>query len=620
MTRQMERNKKTTLLFLLAALQVCSVMTADCPNNPDTTLNCYTDYDKTITCVWNSTYKSEHTNARCTLHAKKIKKSMYPYSASCVLDAAHVSRPALRNCSLDFEQPYIFQSFHKLSINLSCDSAKDILLISYKPACHIKLNPPDQPSVNVTTVTLLSKLTHERIASFKTELQWKRWDQSWSDPAVQTKGKICKQVCEVQLDTDLLVLEERYEARVRVQPEASNWAESTWSDWSRTASWSSPVGIARQPSPLQSGLSGGILLMIIVGAALALTLAVMLFRNEKATWVYRKIRGPDPGKSFLKDPDFQNWLSPHFTNEFFLSTKLEDIASVEVVSTVDAVTLCSKEAPLLEKRSNESSSSFLNPSYSHLFPPTCSLPTTANLEPCAGDAPRGHSLGEGKHTEQDREEERMKELEILQLLSKGSNSEPVPVVSDYEKVEKLQVQCIRLHTLDSGVGSDEEVSEERMEADNISANESQDKGPKNLEEEKDGGNGQIDFQKLFGGSGSVFGKGSIQICSDYKPVQMLQPESPELPSLDSGVSSGGEERVSHEESLEDVDISSESTHFLFPPPLASSALQHSGLTSPQQLPKFSGLRSALRPPSPSLRAGGLEPSGDGYMPARQEPC
>ncbi|XP_034437453.1 uncharacterized protein LOC117759424 isoform X2 [Hippoglossus hippoglossus] len=344
--------------------------------------------------------------------------------------------------------------------------------------------------------------------------------------------------------------------------------------------------------------------MIIVGAALALILAVMLFRHEKASWVYGKIRGPDPGKSFLKD----DWFSPHFTKESFLSMKVEDISSVEVISSMDAATLCSKMRS--ESICQLTSSRYLNPSYSHLCPPPpFPLPTAANLQPFASDTPHGarHSLGDGKNAEQDIEEERVKALEMLLLLSKGNNnSEPLPVVSDYEKVEKLQVECMRLQSLDSGMCSGEEVSQESLEADNVSANESYDKAP----EEKEGGSGIVDFHKLFGGSGSVFGKGSIQVCSDYEQVQKLQPESPELPSLDSGVSSGGEERVSHEESLDDVDKTSEFTHFLFPPPLASSALPHSGISFPQQPLKFSGLS-----PSPSLR-----PSGDGYMPAKQEPC
>ncbi|XP_053274748.1 interleukin-2 receptor subunit beta isoform X2 [Pleuronectes platessa] len=612
MTQQMERNKKIALLVLLAVLQVLSVRTEDCPDQPDQNLTCHTDYNHSITCVWNSAY--EHREALCTLHAKRLTdNASRAYNASCNLEPAHVSGPALRKCTLDFKTSYKFQAFHILSINLECAPAKQILTICFKPSCHIKLHPPGEPGINGTTASWISEVEkHERIKVYTGQLQWKRWDQSWSDPSVQTKqtkSKSCELNCTAQLDDETLTLGEKHEARVRVKSN-EDCGVSTWSEWSPTASWVSPVGIRRPPSQLISSLTGGILAVIIGGAALASILAVILFRTEKASCyhvilyfrVYEKMRGPDPGKSFLKDVNFQNWLSPHLANESFLSSrKVEDISSVEVVSSVDAATLCSKEVALLAKMRSESlcqltSSIFLNPSYSHLCPPP-PFPL-----PSACDAP--HSLGDGKNAEQVREEERMKELEMLLLLSKGnSSSEPLPVVSDYEKVEKLQVEGLRLQRLDSGMCSGEEVSQESLEADNINANKSHDKAP----EENKGGIGPVDFQKLFGVSGSAFGKGSIQVCSDYEQVQRLQPESPELPSQDSGVSSGGEERASHDESLEDEDKSSESTHFLFPPPLASSALPRSGISFPQQ---FSGLS-----PSPSLR-----PSGDGYMPVKQEPC
>ncbi|XP_062242954.1 interleukin-2 receptor subunit beta-like [Platichthys flesus] len=604
MTEQMERNKKTALLVLLAVLQVLSVRMLDCPDQPDQNLTCHTDYNHSITCVWSSAY--EHREALCTLHAKRLTdKPNHAYNASCDLEPAHVSGPALRKCTLHFKTSYNFLPIHILSINLECAPAKQILTISFKPSCHIKLHPPGEPGINGTTASWISEVEKSlRFSTYTGQLQWKRWDQSWSDPSMQTKqtkSKSCGQECTAQLDDETLALGEKHEARVRVKPDVGSRV-STWSEWSPPASWVSPVGITRPPSQLISSLTGGILAVIIGGAALASILAVILFRTEKASWVYEKMRGPDPGKSFLKDVNFQNWLSPHLANESFLSSrKVEDISSVEVVSSVDAATLCSKEVALLAKMRSESicqlnSSIFLNPSYSHLCPPP-PFPL-----PSACDAPHGarHSLGDGRNAEQVREEERMKELEMLQLLSKGnSSSEPLPVVSDYEKVEKLQVECLRLQRLDSGMCSSEEISQEILEADNISANESHDKAP----EEKQGGIGAVDFQKLFGGSGSVFGKGSIQVCSDYEQVQRLQPESPELPSQDSGVSRGGEERASHDESLEDEDKSSKSTHFLFPPPLASSALPRSGISFPQQFSGFS--------PSPSLR-----PSGEGYMPAR----
>ncbi|XP_071360232.1 interleukin-2 receptor subunit beta-like isoform X1 [Trachinotus anak] len=636
----MERNKKTPLLFLLLAmLRVCTVRMdiANCPSLPDKNLTCYNDYNQNITCVWNST--NVHTDAVCTLHAIKLNyNSKFAHSIPCDLQPVSTSEPALKKCSLYFKKPYLFFEKDVVSINLSCNSTKKNVTISYRPVCHVKLNPPGKPEINFTTASCFTQVQfNKKLPYYKVELQWKREDQSWSDSTV-TKETDHVLKCTTELNPGDLIQGERYEARVRVHASAP-WAKSTWSDWGPTASWVSPVGRTKPPLPLQqlSGVAGSVLGMIIAGAVFALFLAVLLMRNDKATWVYRKIKGsplPDPGKSFLKDVNFQNWLSPHFTSESFHSLlKQEEIISVEVTSTADAVTMCKKEAALLEKMRIEnsyesSSSSFSNPSYSHLCaPPPVPSPTTGNLEPCAAETPSGSvgSQGVDKTAEEEREEERKKELEILQLLSKGNNSEPVQVISDYEKVERHQVERLRLPSLDSGVCSGEEVSQESLEADSISATDSHDEGSEGKEQEREGGNGKVDFRMLFGGSGSVFSKGSIQVCSGYEQVPKLLPGSPELPSMDSGVCSGGEEQMSHEESLEE---STESTSFQFPPPLSCTG--PCSLPSFPQLPlKFSGtdLSQALEPQGPGhilekialmSTSRSMAPSGDGYMPVRQE--
>ncbi|XP_022593956.1 interleukin-2 receptor subunit beta-like [Seriola dumerili] len=543
----MERNKKSPLLFLLLALlHVCTVRmdVADCPSHPDKNLTCYNDYNRNITCVWNSAY--DHTDAVCTLHAKRktsIKKREY-YSF-CNLEPVDISRPALKKCSLYFHKDSIFQEFHVLSIDLSCKDAEKILTISYKPVCHIKLNRPGKPDINFTTISWFPQVApHSRLDLYASQLQWKTEDQSWSDPSVQEKDKVSNLKCKTELDPDLLIKGERYEARVRVKA-AENRVRSTWSDWSPTASWESLEGRPKPP-PL-SGVAAKIWGMIIAGAGFAFFLAVILLRNDKGTWVYKKIKGspiPDPRKSSLKNMNFQNKLSPHSTSELFLSLKPEDIISVEVTSSVDAVTRCKKEAALLEKMKSENgyestSSSFSNPSYSHLCaPPPVSSSTTGNVEPCAADTPNGSvgSQGDGKTAEEVREEERKKELEIQQLLSKGNNnSEPVQVISDYEKPP---VERFRLQSLDSGMCSGEEVSQESLEGDSIGAPDSHDEGSEDKKQEREGGDGKVDFKMLFGGSGSLFGKGSIQVCSDYEQVQrMPDPVSGGLLTSRSGVAS-----------------------------------------------------------------------------------
>ncbi|CAI5681226.1 unnamed protein product [Oreochromis niloticus] len=135
-----------------------------------------------------------------------------------------------------------------------------------------------------------------------------------------------------------------------------------------------------------------------------------------------------------------------------------------------------------------------------------------------------------------------------------------------------------------------------------------------------------DFQRLFGSSGGVFGK-FIQVCSDYERVEKQQADSPELPSLDSGVSSGGEEQLSQDEGMEDADKSTKSTRFLFPPH-PSSALPCSLLSFPQLPLNLPGPRlspAVQRQPGHmtqgfALTSAGrsVEPSGDGYMSVKQE--
>ncbi|XP_054459771.1 uncharacterized protein LOC129095377 [Anoplopoma fimbria] len=494
--------------------------------------------------------------------------------------------------------------------------------MSYKPACHIKLYPPPQPVVNLTTISWIPQATeHSRLRLYACQLQWKAKDQSWTDPSVQRdniKDVQCNWTGSVDLDTDQLMQGERYEARLRVKAADAN-TRSTWSDWGPTASWVSHTGRTKQQP---SDLNVGVLSMVATAAAFAVFLVVIRLKTDKTTWVYivKRIRGPplpNPGKSFLQDINVQNWLSPPFTSESFHSLlKPVEIVSVEVTSAVDAVTPCGLEAALLEKMRSErvhesTSSNFSNPSYSQLGPPPSPPPvsslTAGNLAPIAADTPYGPVGGQ---TVKEEQEVRGKEVDIRLLLSEGGNgSESMPVVSDYEKVEKIQVERVRLQSLDSGVCSGEEVSQESLEADSINVSES--------EEESEEGNAKVvDFQKLFEGGG-----GSIQVCSGYEKVETLQADGPELLSVDSGDSGVGEEQLSQE----DDDKTSESTGLLLPPPTppptppCSSSPCFPQLFTPKLL-DFAG--SGLSPALPSdflekmalmSSSRSVEPSGDGYL-------
>ncbi|KAM6941329.1 uncharacterized protein PEZ65_003363 isoform 2-T2 [Lycodopsis pacificus] len=626
----MERHNKTALLFLpLALLCVCVCVCADgderCPSVPDnklTELTCHSDYVQTITCLWNSASVSDHPANVCKIFAEKKSVRYNSYNSSCTLEPADASRPTLKKCLLFFNRRYRFLD-HVLSISLSCDPGKQTLSLSFKPACHIKLHPPPRPDVNFTTVSWFPQVTkHNSIDEYRSELQWKHEDQSWMDPSVLKNifTANCKwRSITRELDENWLRRGERYEARVRVKAVPDEEKSGDWSDWSPVASWESAVGRTKER---QSDLHVGVLAMVAAAAAFTVFLVVIRLKTDKSTWVYmvKRIRGPplpNPAKSFLQDVDFQNW-SPHFSDESFHSLfKPVEVVSVEVASGVDAVAPLGLEAALLEKMRSESSyestsSNFSNPSYSHLCPPPPPPPplpvsslTAGSLAPCAADTPYGPAAG---HADKAEQEARGEEVAIRLLLSKGGNdSESMPMVSDYERAEKIQVERGRLQSLDSGVCSGEEVSQESLEADSINTAEG--------EEESEGGSGEeVDFQKLFGGGGGVFHKGSIQVCSGYERVETPQPDGPELLSMDSGVSGVGEEQVSQE----DVDQSSESSCLLSPPlpppcssspgfpPLFTLDLCGSGL-SPAPPSRFLE-RIALMSTSRSV-----EPSGDGYM-------
>lgn len=106
-----------------------------------------------------------------------------------------------------------FQSFHELTINVSCNTMKPSLSIPYRPKCHseynkynilprvtvvscswwpkrlklcvfdtvVKLNPPPKPDINFTTISWFPQVyKHVRIKRFNSELQWKQKDQPWS--------------------------------------------------------------------------------------------------------------------------------------------------------------------------------------------------------------------------------------------------------------------------------------------------------------------------------------------------------------------------------------------------------------------------------------------------------
>lgn len=299
------------------------------------------------------------------------------------------------------------------------------------------------------------------------------------------------------------------------------------------------------------------------------------------------------------------------TNEsFHLLVKPIEIAQVEVTPSVNVVSPTELEEKLITVKDGQpsNSSSFSNPIYSHLCPPfPPALPLTAgNLETCDANRPHGpSSCHSDKITRQD------EDLAILKLLSEG-NCKATFVISDYEKVEREETDRIRLQSLDSGMCSTEEVSQESLEADSIT------KSGDEIEEEED------DFQKLFGGE-DVLDKGSIQVCSGYEQFQKMPSDTSELLSMDSGFTNGGcGQLANHNDSLteeEEEDQKSAESMLLLDSPHApvSRCITSALLSVPLNLPRagFGGSGEIEITLMPSDRAvSGIEPSADEYLQVR----
>lgn len=307
----------------------------------------------------------------------------------------------------------------------------------------------------------------------------------------------------------------------------------------------------------------------------------------------------------------QSLKNTPFSSESFHVKPLE-IAKVEVTSSLNDVRATELQAMLqgmllVKSGHPSSSSSYSNPIYSHSPPlPSALMLTAGNLEPCDADTP----YGPGSCQSDDKNVEQDEESAILRLLSEGKCKETI-VSSDYEKVERVDMDRVRLQSLDSGVCSSEEVSEESLEPDSITKAADEDRNE--IEEE------EYNFLKLLGGGG-VLAKGSIEVCSDYEQIQKMPKDTSEPLSLDSSTSSGWEQLVNHEDSLTEEE---------FKPLLCSPhapVLQCSSPALPSlplDLPgaDFDGSGEILEKiPLMCLDrpVSGIEPSADEYLPVQWE--
>ncbi|XP_020777785.1 uncharacterized protein LOC110157753 isoform X2 [Boleophthalmus pectinirostris] len=443
------------LLLLCLSLSDVAPVWPQCEPLSIHNLSCYYNYNRRINCEWTS-----DTLHRCIIQGSKTNVHKL---SNCTLEPPDQS--GMRRCSLLFNNQ--MKNFDVLSLKLSCDHLSQSLVTSFLVKCHVKLEAPDKPAVNGSSLSWASPKVVQDTLEYELQLMsqehpWGSWPENFK----------CKEQCRAELDSGSLVLGGRYSARVRVRMPKQYSRVSEWSDWGPTLSWESTVGEEQKGSGTAG--SGTALLgtfAVVVTVILVLTL---MFWTSKTNWVYvmKFIKGdplPSPTPSVLK----MGWKTSPFSSDSFLTffRPVEIYSSVELLPTPRPPLSPLPDDKLLAPPipSLPGQSSFSNPIYSHLCP-------TAPLLPCSADSPYGPHPDPNPDPNPDSNPEPepnpdlpshmgelpCPELELLLLLM-SQQCQEVPV-SDYERVEAVGTleERVRLPSVDSGMGSGEEVSHDSL--------------------------------------------------------------------------------------------------------------------------------------------------------------
>ncbi|CAL8235734.1 unnamed protein product [Arctogadus glacialis] len=625
-------------------------------------LKCLCDFNTTISCDWNSSLSAQFppitAATSCKLKTEKIRLrgGSTRYKSECDMRPRDPAHPALRACSLVLP-PNMNQGFthgDKWKMFLDCESVNTTII--YRPADYIKLKTPSTPEVNLTTVSLFSEVPRLIFIHLRDiQLQWIKVGQPWGAQNI-TMETTCVRLCQMELTG--LEKGGRYQARSRVRPSEPVY-KSEWSDWSPVLHWVSAVGTERELV-----MQWEALVTAVVGAVVFLSLAIIVCKTDRETWVFmvKKISGPPlPNLDHLLGPEGKSpvWLKPGFPSESHHTlTGLDLISSVEVTSrqsatlNLEASSKHSRSAPLAQKL--KAASRYSNPSYPHLLLHVQAYP---NLKPCSADSPYrpmgGGAVGEAatggteEYQGEGGEGRAPSDLNLLNMIPGA----PIGTTGSMKF-------CKRYEEVGEGGGSTAEGGSQ---------------GSESPEEEGE----ESPIEKLLSQGfvrGDIIGQGSLEVCLDYEKVGSLEVcldyekvgslevcldyekvgslevcldhekvsslevcldyekvGSPEVcldyekvkllegraMSPDSGVGSGGEEQVSVE-SLEGVDFSLGTKTFTFSP-LSGTELRLPGSLI-ESSPFFPG-----QGPSSSLSFSPedgvsmtstttLLPSSGGYMP------
>ncbi|CAL8353074.1 unnamed protein product [Boreogadus saida] len=602
-------------------------------------LKCLCDFNTTISCDWNSSLSAQFppitAATSCKLKTEKIRPSggSTRFKSECDMRPRDPAHPALRACSLVLP-PKISQGFKhsdKWKMFLDCESVNTTII--YRPADYIKLKTPSTPEVNLTTISLFSEVPRLQFIGYRDiQLQWIKVGQPWGAQNI-TKETKCDPLCQMELTG--LEKGGRYEARSRVRPGEAVY-KSEWSDWSPVLHWVSAVGTeVSSTTEREFVMQWEALGTAVVGAVVFLSLAIIVCKTDRETWVFmvKKISGPPlPNLDHLLGPEGKSpvWLKPGFPSESHHTlTGLDLISSVEVTSrqsatlNLKASSNHSRSAPLAQKL--KAASRYSNPSYPHLLLHVQAHP---NLKPCSADSPYrpmgGGAVGEAatggteEYQGEGGEGRAPSDLNLLNMIPGA----PIGTTGSMKF-------CKRYEEVGEGGGSTAEGGSQGSESPEEEGEESLSQGFVRgdiigqgslevcLDYEKVGSlEVCLDYEKV--GSLEVcldYEKvSSLEVCLDHEKVKLLEGRAM---SPDSGVGSGGEEQVSVE-SLEGVDFSLGTKTFTFPP-LSGTELRLPGSLI-ESSPFFPG-----QGPSSSLSFSSedgvsmtstttLLPSSGGYMP------
>lgn len=290
------------------------------------------DFLTNISCVWWNSM--DFSAQRCELQGVRKEEPV----ARCELLPLNSHSYSARGCALTFDMNFFF--FDKIILNVSCNGSL-ITTMLYKPARHIKTQPPDRPTVNGTNIFWSRGVNFPNdIEKYEFQVQVKSGHDELELANQYSHGT------HIVLDPDRLTIGQEYQARVRVKPVKpidEGHFRGEWSDWSPAVSWRSEVGKSDTTTNAPPALPDESRTILIIGFYVLLIIAIIIiflviYKARKSIGLLKPKNQhvPDPSKYFqplhtVHGGNFLKWMGcQNSTGPFLNPQSCEDISPVEV--------------------------------------------------------------------------------------------------------------------------------------------------------------------------------------------------------------------------------------------------------------------------------------------------